>query len=209
MATEQQARALTISDLNARLANANTELTSKEEALNKAETTMATQTTQISQAQAAIKELDTSIASLEKKNSDLIDQIAAIRVQVVALTNEKYALQGTKQDLEVRQKALSALNAKLTKVLRGNGLTITSLVDHIPPVVEGQVSKVAAEGYFLATIGNDDGLNKSHKLKVFRGEKYIGDADIVSVGDNRLMGRMIKDLQQEQLKEGDYVTTQR
>ena len=203
------ARTYQVANLNSQLVAAKNELKISEANLSKAGDTLAKQTTQITQDQNTINEQKKSIDELQDKNSSLIDQIAEIRVQVVALTNEKFALQGTKQDLEVRQKALNALNAKLVKVLKANGLTEASLTAHIAPKVEGQVSEVLTNGYFGVTIGNDDGLNPSHRLKVFRGDKYMGDATILKVRDNRLTARMIKELQQGPLKEGDYVTTER
>ena len=207
---EQMARAYRIASLNSQRLAAETAEGSKEKSLEAAQKELVKLTNQNETAQKTIAEKQATVDKLRKSNSDLVDQVSEIRVQVVALANEKFGLEGAKKNLEDRQKRLEALTANLTRILRVNGMDETTLTSHIPPKnVDGEVISVDRGGYFSINIGKDDGLNKKHRINVYRGEKFVGEAVIVSVKHNSSTARIIEDLNNYPLRIKDYVTTKR
>ena len=80
----------------------------------------------------------------------------------------------------------------------------------VVPRVRGLVSKTRrADGGQLIeiTIGADDGVKPGHTGEVFRGERYLGRAEILSADPDRAVGRVIRQFQQGQIQEGDDVAT--
>jgi hypothetical protein len=207
---EQVARAYLIAYNTSLLSAAETEKKNAEVSLAAKEKQLSELVNQITTDQKTIKAQDDQIAKLVEKNNSLIDEIAAIRVEVVELTKRNYVLIGLQQRLESRQKELESQNSRLAKVLRWNGLNENSPIDHI--VRKGLEGKVTehndATGRIAVSIGKDDGLKIGHKLKIFRDGKYVGSADVIQVANNQAIAQMIKNLQQLSVDNGDYVTTQ-
>ena len=207
---ERMARAYRIANLSAQKIAAETAERSKEKSLEAAQKELVKLTNQNETAQKTIAEKQATVNKLRKDNADLVDQIAAIRVDVVALTNEKFGLEGAKKNLEDRQKKLEALTARLTRVLRANGLTEESLIGHIAPKdVSGEVIAVNRGGFFSINIGSDDGIYENHRVNVFRGTKFVGEAVIVSVKHNSSTAQIVENLNKFPLRIKDNVTTKR
>ena len=57
------------------------------------------------------------------------------------------------------------------------------------------------------TVGADDGLKPGHTIEVFRGERYLGRAEILRTEPDRAVGRVIRRFQLGPIQEGDDVAT--
>ena len=149
---------------------------------------------------------DNEVRDLKDRNKALIDDIAAQRATVVAMTNEQYKLQGELDEKKQMNASLSGQVAAQMRVMRANGLTRTSLTDHIPRKVEGVVIK-QDDGFIAISLGTDDGIRQDHKIDIYRGKRYVGRAVVTTTEHNRSAARLLDEFTQSVVREGDYVTT--
>ena len=57
------------------------------------------------------------------------------------------------------------------------------------------------------TIGYDDGVRPGQTVEIFRGERYLGRAEILKSDPDQAVGRVMREFQQGQIQEGDDVAT--
>ena len=151
---------------------------------------------------------DKEVAELKEINSKLAADVANTLSLVQNLTNEKYELENQLYDLRKLQADLSASLAQKTRVMKRVGLTETDPTDHIPPALDGVVTKVADDRQLIAVgLGSDDGLRVGHELEVYRNNRYIGKIRITHTEFNHAVGQVIRDFMQDQVREGDHVTS--
>ena len=204
---EQVERAYKVAQMVALYREALVDQQASEASLAKADELAAQLANQITVAERRVAEQDRDISTLRDANTQLVQTISEVRTEVVDLVNQINVLEGTNSTLEQRQAQLAALNAKLTKVTRAYGLDENSLTSQEPPRVGGQVKETNDGIKFSVALGLDDGLREAHRLKVFRGDQYIGDADVLRVRNNEIIARMIENLQQKPVQKGDNVYT--
>jgi hypothetical protein len=78
------------------------------------------------------------------------------------------------------------------------------------PRVRGKVTRTRrADGnqFIEITIGADDGVRPGQTIEIFRGERYLGRAQIMKADPDRAVGRIIREFQQGQIQENDDVAT--
>ncbi len=207
---EQVARTYRVASLNNLKISAESDEKTKEQSLEAAQKELVKLTNQNETAQKSIAEKQATIDQLRKDNSELVDQIRDVRKAVVELTNQKFGLQGQVNNLKEQQKSLQDLTAKLTRVLRIEGLDLQSPIGHIPPKdVTGEVIAVNRGGHFSINIGSDDGLRENHRVNIYRGDRFVGEAIVIDVKHNSATARIIEDLNKLPLRIKDYVTTKR
>ena len=207
LAQEQASRRQALAALQTKLQASQEQLVAKTQQLNDKET-------QLNEAAAALKSNEDRLTALTDeltKNRQLL-KIAQqerddIFLQVVALTDKFNQSETTRQDLDRRNSQLVAQNADMERVMKANGLTVDSLVAHIPPPVEGIVMDVGASDLIEISIGHDDGLKIGHTLDVYRGNTYLGRIVIRKTAPDRAVGQVVKELKRGQIKKGDHVTT--
>ena len=86
----------------------------------------------------------------------------------------------------------------------------TPIPSAVVPRVRGIVSKTqntAGSQLIEITIGADDGLKPTHTVEIFRGDRYLGRAEILKTEPDRAVGRILRQFQQGQIEEGDDVAT--
>lgn len=152
-------------------------------------------------------EKDSEVATLQEKNKLLIDDIATQRQSVVNLTNQVYKLQGDLTQLEMLRMDLSEQLALKEKVMNRYGLSDTALTDHIPPEVEGIVLRTRDNKAIAISVGGDDGVRPGHVFDIYRGDRFIGKAEVTTAKDNMSAAKLIPEFLQAPVAEGDYVTT--
>jgi len=169
---------------------------------------------QNAQASEAAKTAQDRLVGLEAEAKKLRDELRTVSKdldgkfgEVVKLTDQLN--QALSQEQILRETNLQATNqiAQQKKVMDAHGLTITSLVDHIAPPVDGVVLAVSTNDLVEISIGNDDGLKIGHSLDIYRGNTYLGKIVIKKTGPDRSVGQLQKELQRGQIKQGDHVTT--
>jgi len=207
LAMEQAARKHALAALQVRAAKA-------EDELNKLQGEYDKLLAQNAQASEAAKTAQERLVALEAEAKNLRDQLRTVSKDldlkfndVVRLTDELNQALGQEKSLqEINLQAMQQIAAQ-KKVMDANGLTITSLVDHIAPPVEGVVLEVSDKDLVEISIGNDDGLKVGHSLDIYRGNTYLGKIVIKKTGPDRSVGQLQKELQRGQIKQGDHVTT--
>ncbi|MEQ8839097.1 MAG: hypothetical protein RID07_19990, partial [Lacipirellulaceae bacterium] len=80
----------------------------------------------------------------------------------------------------------------------------------VKPRVRGLVSKTQrnTSGLLIEiTVGADDGLKVNQTVEVFRGEKYLGRAQIIRTAPDQAVAKVLRRFQQGPIQEGDNVAT--
>lgn len=151
---------------------------------------------------------DKEVSELKESNRKLAADIANTVALVQNLTNQKYELENQITDLRKLQADLSASLAQKTKVMKNIGVSDTDPTDHIVPPLDGVVRKVADDRKLVAIgLGSDDGLRVGHEMDVYRNDRYIGKVRITKTDFNVSVAEVVRDFMQDQIREGDHVTS--
>jgi hypothetical protein len=151
---------------------------------------------------------DREVAELKETNRKLAADIANTVSLVQNLTNEKYELQNQLYDLQKIQADLSASLAQKTRVMKSVGVSDTDPTDHIVPPLDGVVRTVGNDRKLVAIgLGSDDGLRVGHEMDVYRDNRYIGKVRITKTDFNVSVAEVLRDFMQDQIREGDHVTS--
>jgi hypothetical protein len=207
LAQEQASRRQALAALQTKLKAAQDGLDAKTAQLIQKET-------QVNEQSAALKSAEDRLTALANELTDNRKKLQVAQqerddnfLQVVALTDKFNQSETTRLDLERRNSQLVAQSADMERVMKANGLTVDSLVAHIPPKVEGIVMDVGESDLIEISIGHDDGLKIGHTLDVYRGNNYLGRIVIRKTAPDRAVGQVVKELKRGQIKKGDHVTT--
>jgi hypothetical protein len=101
---------------------------------------------------------------------------------------------------------LSEQLALKTKVMDAHGLSDTALTDHLPPDVEGIVLRTK-DNLIAISVGGDDGVRPGHVFDIYRGDRFIGKAEVTNAKANISAAKLITEFLQSPVAEGDFVTT--
>jgi hypothetical protein len=109
-----------------------------------------------------------------------------------------------------RMKQLVQQLGKQASLLNRNGIDPNIDPDALTPHVRGIINAThltAGNQLIEISIGADDGLKPGHTVEVFRGERYLGRAEILKTEPDRSVARIIRRFQKGQIQEGDDVAT--
>jgi hypothetical protein len=169
----------------------------------------------------------TSVAaatSTQANNEKLAGEVGALRDEIRTNQNQRdqaftTAVQAT-DDLHQATNNLTVLKDRnsqlamqighMTNIMDANGIDPNTDPGAVMPRVRGVVSKVqnaAGSQLIEITVGADDGLKPRHTVEVFRGDRYLGRAEILKTEPDRAVGRILRQFQQGQIEEGDDVAT--
>lgn len=204
---ERVARRLQLAQLESQLNTAQKAVEEKESKLREQIVIGQRALDALNQAERRLTEKDQEVDSLQARNKSLIDDIAAQRQSVVNLTNQVYKLQGDLDQLDIVRMDLVGQLALKEKVMNRHGLSDTDLTDHIPPEVEGIVLRTKDNKLIAISVGGDDGVKPGHIFDIYRGDRFIGKAEITTAKDNMSAAKLIPEFLQAPVAEGDYVTT--
>lgn len=185
----------------------------------------------VSQNQAIQKEVD----QLRQDQAQNVAMVKATGENVSRLTNEvtglrddvRVAQQDRDEQFHTTLKATSELHSvggDLQKLQERSAQVVAQLADvkakaeeagvntegEYIPRVRGKVSKIQrnASGQLIEiTIGADDGVRPGQTVEVFRGDRYLGRAEILKADPDRAVGQVIRKFQQGQIQENDDVAT--
>jgi len=165
-----------------------------------------------------------AVASTQANNQELTKEVASLRVALrenqqkrdeafaamVRATDDVHQAQGRLSTLVERNGQLTQEVALKSSLLLENGFDPTATLDAVVPQVRGLVSAMRrnASGQLIElTVGADDGLRKGQTVEIFRGERYLGRAEIMRTEPDRAVGRILRKYQQGQIQKGDHVAT--
>lgn len=185
-------------------------------------------TTALQQQLEQLRELErtntAAVASTQANNEKLTAEVGSLRTEIRTNQNERdhaftTAVQST-DELHQASNDLTVLRERNTQLAQEIGSKIRIMEDHgidpntdpgaVMPRVRGVVSKVqntAGSQLIEITVGADDGLKPRHTVEVFRGDRYLGRAEILKTEPDRAVGRILRQFQQGQIEEGDDVAT--
>ena len=204
--SEQAARQLQVAQLNSQLSTAEKAVETKTSELQQELEISARNQEALNIAEKRMSELDGQITSLRSTNNTLSDDIANQRRKVVNLTNQVNSLEGQVNELGITNMDLSEQIAARKRIMNAQGLSETALTDHIPPDVEGVVLRTM-DNLIAISVGGDDGVRSGHVFDIYRGDRFIGKAEVTRARDNMSAAKLISEFQQAPVVEGDYVTT--
>jgi hypothetical protein len=105
------------------------------------------------------------------------------------------------------QLATDVAKAKLLLATLIPGATIDDPINRQPPTVRGEVLAVDKENHVEISLGTDDGLREGNMLEIYRGDKYLGRLQLLEVQPHRAVGKVLKELQQDVIRDHDQVAT--
>ena len=210
----------------------NKELDAKVQALTKLENENSLMKDQIKQLQESIVKYDDSerkaVAALQatqKESAIFRGQVEDLRSEadkaqpnrdayfreVVKLTDEMHQMLNEMTELKSRNTTLSADLAKAREVLRHFDLNENTDIAGTPPRVEGLVEAVLGGGLTEISIGSDSGVQKGHRLDVYRvaptGNKYVGRVEVLKTAPDKSVCKIIPSFQQSEVQKGDRVAS--
>jgi hypothetical protein len=131
--------------------------------------------------------------------------------EVVRLTDEMHQMLNDMTELKNRNTTLAADMAKAREVLRHFDLNENTDISGSPPRVEGLVEAVLGGGMTEISIGSDSGVQKGHKLDVYRvaptGNKYVGRIEVLKTAPDKSVCKIIPSFQQSEVQKGDRVAS--
>ena len=165
-----------------------------------------------------------SVASTQANNEELTQEVASLRLALnenqqkrdeafattVKATDDLHQARSKLSVLVERNNQLTQEVATKASLLRSNGFDPDAPAEEIVPQVRGLVSALRRDsrGQMIeVTVGADDGLRRGHTVEIFRGERYLGRAEIIRTEPDRAVGRVIRKFQQGQIQEDDHVAT--
>jgi chromosome segregation ATPase len=167
------------------------------------------------------RRVEALVASTEENNNRLMDEVTALRASLrenqqardeafattLQATSDLHVASGSLQQQKERNDQLLSQLSTATSALLENGIDPRAKV---VPRVRGLISatrRSAGAQLIEITIGADDGVKPGHTIEVFRGDRYLGRAEILKADPDRAVGRVIREYQQGQIQEGDDVAT--
>lgn len=174
------------------------------------------------QARDAVAAMDAAHQTLAKRTAEvdelrnLLRQAEQARhdalLRLVQRTDELHQAANELRILKDRAVVLADDLAKAREVLAKFDLKPEpELYQDRPPKVEGVVLSVPGNGLIEVSIGSDDGLNKGHKLDVFRmsnGEnKYLGRVEVIRTEPDRAVCQVLPEYQAGPMQQGDRVAS--
>jgi hypothetical protein len=165
-----------------------------------------------------------AVASTQANNEKLTEEVGSLRDEVrtnqaerdraftttVKATDEVHQATAQVTALRERNTQLAQEVGNKTRLLDDNGIDPETDPAAVVPRVRGIVSATqttAGSQLIEITIGADDGLKPSHTVEIFRGDRYLGRAEILKTEPDKAVGRILRQFQQGQIEEGDDVAT--
>jgi vacuolar-type H+-ATPase subunit I/STV1 len=165
-----------------------------------------------------------AVASTQANNEKLTEEVGGLRDEIrtnqaerdraftttVQSTDELHQAQGELTALRERNTQLAQEVGNKTRLLDDNGIDPATDPAAVVPRVRGVVSatqNTAGSQLIEISIGADDGLKPSHTVEIFRGDRYLGRAEILKTEPDKAVGRILRQFQQGQIEEGDDVAT--
>jgi len=169
------------------------------------------------EAVAAMQATQNSLASLRQEVDALRTNIQKAQkdreeafTTLVKTTDELHQTANELTVLKDRNVQLSEQLADAVAVLNKHDLKpIPAMYEGVPDEVKGLVAAVTGNGMMELSIGSDDGLQKGHKLEVYRKadgqSKYLGRIEVVQTQPDKAAAKILPDYQQGAIQAGDRV----
>jgi hypothetical protein len=196
--------------------------------VSKLESERNTLTTQNSTLQRQLDELSVKereaqalVAATEDNNRRLTEEVGGLRnlilehqqardaafATTLKATTDLHTTAGQLASLQERNQQITQQLAQATAAAIEGGAEANG---EVIPRVRGKVSDtLRSDGAHLIeiTIGADDGIKPGHTVEVFRGERYLGRAQVLRADPDRAVARILREFQQGPIQKDDDVAT--
>ena len=149
------------------------------------------------------KQVETLRTEIRTAQQDRDDQFK----QVVQLTDDLHQVQGLLTTVKAQNTELVEQKAHMMAVLERNGVSRTASADGVPPPVDGVVLASSRDGLVEISLGSDDGMEKGHKLEVYRGPKYLGRIEVWQTAPDKSVAKIIPEFRKGRIAKEDRVAT--
>ena len=205
---EKTSRQQQLSNLQTQVRLAQSSLTDKSTQFNEAQKISQGFARELEEANRRLAAQDTELAAIKANNTKLVDDIATQFAENRNIEKSLFAQTAKLEQLLQKEADMAAKLAKITKVMKANGLDENSRTASIAPNVEAVVTSVGERGeQFGIMVGRDDGLRKGHEMDIYRTGRYVGAGVIISADNNHSVLSIIKGLRNDNVREGDNVKT--
>lgn len=208
LAREQAARRAVLASLRTKLDEKDAELVAKVREYDQMLIANAKLGVAVESQSTSLKNLQDEVAVVRQSVLDAIDDRTRIFDEVVALTDQKNRLEGTRSILEERNAELLADVTKAAGHLERFGIRIGDDLPTGAPDRGGFVKRVSDRNFIEVTLGDDDGVRVGHELYVYRGGTYLGRAVIRRTSADFAVAEIVQEVNRSVLiRKGDRVTT--
>lgn len=181
-------------------------------------------------------QLKTTNQNLQDRQTAYEEQVARndrLEKDLQAARSDQVAAQNAKQDAETRRaramldaQQLAKTNAELSKevaAIRGNlqekedliaaakaaGIRFdTIFAEEVPPAISGVVAAVSPDvNLVVLDVGADDKVKQGYEFTIYRGDRFIGKAQVQNVLDDMAGARVLFLEDGQQVRQGDRVST--
>lgn len=167
-------------------------------------------TAAVASTQANNEKLTAEVESLRNLNREHQEKRDSAFRTMIAATDELHQAKGRLDSLQERNAQLVTELGQKRVLLNENGINPDTEPGSVVPRVRGEVfatRRNAGIQLIEVSIGSDDGLKPGHTVEVFRGDRYLGRAEILTTEPDRAVGRVMRRFQKGQIQEGDNVAT--
>lgn len=130
---------------------------------------------------------------------------------VVKLTDQLNQAQGQLENLKNRNVQLTQQTSRLLTLMEAKDVNPNEPVDGIPPKVDGTVLAVSSRGLVEISLGADDGIQRGHKLDVYRNNattaKYVGRVEVLSTQPDKAVAKVLPEFRKGMIQREDRVAT--
>jgi len=205
---EKTSRQQQLSNLQTQVRLAQSSLTDKSTQFNEEQKISQGIARELEEANRRLAAQDTELATIKANNTKLVDDIATQFTENRNIEKRLFAQTAKLEQLLQTEADMAAKLARITKVMKANGLDENSLTASIAPKIEAVVTSVGERGeQFGIMVGRDDGLRKGHQMDIYRTGRYVGAGVIISADNNHSVLSMIEGLRNGNVREGDNVKT--
>ena len=161
------------------------------------------------EAEARLAQQDTELASLKTLNTDIKTSLSDQFAKVKNLTQESFEQQTKIDTLDQTVGDLNSALAIKTKILKALGKDDNFLTEGIVPKLTATIAEIGqTRKTFAIKLGSDDGVRGGHQFDIYRGDRFIGSAQVLKVKPDIAVLQAVEGLMQSPIQEGDYVTSE-
>jgi uncharacterized protein YlxW (UPF0749 family) len=130
---------------------------------------------------------------------------------MVQRIDELHQVAGELNRLKSRAVQLGEQIARMKTVLAANDLSEFEDVSGVPPSIDGVVKAVRQDGLIEISVGSDEGLQRGHRLEVFRHapdhSRYLGAIRVIRTDPDKSVAQIIPETLEGNIEIEDRVAT--
>ena len=161
------------------------------------------------EAEARLAQQDTELVTLKSLNTEMKTNLTEQFAKVTNLTQTNFEQQ-TK--LDTLEQTIGDLNARLAtneKIMDKLGIGPNYLVKDIVPKLTATIAEIGqTRKTFAIKLGSDDGVRDGHQFDIYRGNRFVGRAQVLKVRPDIAVLQAVEGLMNSPIQEGDYVTSE-